>query len=385
MRKVFFILFILSLFVSPFIVGANNIKDNSPKITAKFSADTIMIGDQPIITVSVSKDVTQRVFFPEFDKEMTKGIELISIGKVDTVREEGSREVKLTRDYKVVIFDAGHYNLKGFPLILVNGDKVDTLLTEPLHIFVETYVIDTLTQKIYDIKAPIDAPLQFAEVSLYVYLGLLGLAIIAIIILIIIRLRNKKSLLSRTKLPPHIIAVAGLEKIKEQMLWQNGKHKEYYTSLTDIIREYLDGRFGKSAKEMTTEEIMVSIKEDNIEQKDKDVLYDMLALADLVKFAKMTPDMQDNEDMYQRAIDFIDHTKSSEEAVVEQVEESELNNESNKANDDVEANKSNKSTEVTEMSEFAKYSEVNNEINNSNETKVISNNEASNNIKKEGE
>ena len=173
MRKVFFILFILLLFMSPFIGGANNIKDNPPKITAKFSADTIMIGDQPIITVSVSKDVSQKILFPEFKREVFTGIELLGTSKIDTVREEGSRRIELTRQYKVTIFDAAQYNLNGFPLFMVNGDKVDTLFTNPLQIVVKTYAIDTTTQKIYDIKAPLDAPLQFAEISKYIYFSIL--------------------------------------------------------------------------------------------------------------------------------------------------------------------------------------------------------------------
>ena len=345
MRKVYFILFILLLFMSPFIGGANNIKDNPPKITAKFSADTIMIGDQPVITVSVSKDVTQKILFPEFKRALSKGIELLGVSKIDTVREEGSRRIELTRMYKVTIFDAGQYNLDGFPMFMVNGDKVDTLLTNPLQIVVKTYAIDTTTQKIYDVKAPLDAPLQFAEISKYIYWALLALALIAILVYIIIKLRGDRSLFSRPKLPPHVIAVAELEKIKELQLWQNGKHKEYYTSLTDTIREYLDARFGKSAMEMTTEEIMISIKEDNIEQKDKDALYDLLALADLVKFAKLTPDMQDNEEMYQRAMDFVEHTKSSEEIVMEQVEVDP--NAENKEQTELE-NSNNESTQVSE-------------------------------------
>lgn len=314
MKKAVIILFIATLF-APFLgVNATIVPDNQPTVKAKFSPDTIMIGDQPVLTVTVTKDVSQKVFFPEFEKELMEGVEVLRQGEIDTVKVDGSRQMELTRRYLVTIFDAGDYTLNGFPVVHVDGERTDTLLSEPLSITVNTYAIDTTTQKIYDIKTPIDAPLQLAEIRDYIVIGLLALALIAIIIYIIIRLKYKDTMFARPKLPPHVIAVSELQKIKEMELWQHGKHKEYYTLLTDTLRDYLEGRFGKNAMEMTTDEIMSSIKEDVIGERDKEMLYELLSLADLVKFAKYIPDKEDNEIAFQRAYEFVEHTKSAEEA-----------------------------------------------------------------------
>lgn len=313
MRKSLFIILVILLFAPFNGVKAGDLADNRPVVKAKFSADTIMIGDQPTLTVTVNKDVSQKVFFPEFDKKIAEGIEVLFQGKIDTVRVEGSREMVLTRNYIITIFDAGEYHLDGFPVVMYDGEKPDTLITEPLSITVNTYQIDTLTQKIYDVKAPIETPLQLAEIRDYIILGLLLFALAAIIVYLVIRFRNKESLFARPKLPPHVIAVGELQKIKQMELWQQGKHKEYYTLLADTVREYLDGRFGKNAMEMTTDEIMASIKEDVISEKDKSMLYELLSLADLVKFAKYVPDKDDNEISLQHAYEFVEHTKSAEE------------------------------------------------------------------------
>lgn len=301
------------LFAPFFGVKASGVSDEAPTVRAKFIPDTIMIGDQPVLSVTVTKDVSQKVFFPDFEKELMKGVEVLAQGKIDTVKIEGGRQIELTRKYVVTIFDAGQYNLSGFPVVNIDGEKTDTLLSEPLSIMVKTYVIDTTTQKIYDIKTPIEAPLQLIEIRDYIVIGLLALALIAIIVFIVIRLKYKDTIFARPKLPPHVIAVSELQKIKEMELWQQGKHKEYYTLLTDTLREYLDGRFDKSAMEMTTDEIMTSIKDDIIAERDKEMLHELLSLADLVKFAKYIPDRDDNEISLQRAYEFVEHTKSAEE------------------------------------------------------------------------
>lgn len=315
-----FIFFILLIFAPLHKVVASESSDNVPKIVAKISKDTILIGDQPIITISVTKDVSQKLFFPEFDNEIAKGVELISESEIDTLREDGSRSIELTKEYKITIFEAGAYALAGFPVFLLEGEKIDTLLSNPIELVVKSYAIDTTNEStaIFDIKPPLDAPLLFSEIDEYVYWSLLGLLVIAIAVWLIMRYRKNKTIFSKPKLPPHVIAASELEKVKEMQLWQKGRHKEYYTYLTDIVREYLYGRFSKGAMEMTTEEIMLAIKEDEIPQSDRELLYELLSLADLVKFAKYTPDNYDNENSFKSAVNFVENTKQEVEVTLEE-------------------------------------------------------------------
>lgn len=282
------------------------------KVSAYFSRDTIMIGDQPTLTIKVTKDVADRVAFPEFDAKMTDEFELISQGDIDTTRTDGSRVMELVREYVVTVFDAGNYTIDGLGVVFYDETKADTLISNPLNIVVNTYVIDTTTQKIYDVKAPIETPLRFNEISKYVYWGALALLLIALAIYVIIRLRRKESFFSRPKLPPHVIAVGELKKIENMNLWQKGKHKEYYTMLTDTVRTYLEARFGTSAMEMTTDEIMNAINTDTITPSDRAMLYELLSTADLVKFAKFIPDNADNTAALATAYSFVEHTKVEE-------------------------------------------------------------------------
>jgi len=119
--------------------------------------------------------------------------------------------------------------------------------------------------------------------------------------------------------PPHIVAIEALEKLRNEKLWQNNKHKLYYSGLSDILRTYLAGRFEVGAMEMTTDEIAEALRVVDIEQKSKMDLLSVLRDADLVKFAKATPEANDNELAYDKAFYFVENTKPVE--VVEEEDE----------------------------------------------------------------
>ena len=114
------------------------------------------------------------------------------------------------------------------------------------------------------------------------------------------------------KLPPHQQAMNEIERIKSEKIWQKGQPKDYYTELTDTLRQYIKDRFGFNAMEMTSTEIIDKLLETN----DKEALSDLRVLfqtADLVKFAKHNPMMNENDANLLNAIDFINETKEKED------------------------------------------------------------------------
>jgi hypothetical protein len=92
-------------------------------------------------------------------------------------------------------------------------------------------------------------------------------------------------------------------------LWQNGRHKEYYTRLTDILREYLDGRYNVSAMEMTSDEIIKSIASLELDSKQMELICELLQTADFVKFAQQAADAEQNEKFYTGVYYFVENTK----------------------------------------------------------------------------
>lgn len=310
------IFLMLSLLFAPMLSGAQENNKGIPVVTTTISKDTLMIGDQPTITVTVDKDIAQIVAFPEFEGEVAPSIELLEQSGIDTVKHDNRRET-LTRKYKITTFDAGQYSLGGFPVMYIDKNTVDTIYSlDSIRFFVKTIAIDTTKDEIYTVKAPLKMPIVWAEIQKYVWFSLLGLLVLAALYYVIRRLRKNKSLLpQKPKLPPHILAINELEKIKSENLWQAGKVKQYYTRVTDVIRDYMEERFGINAKEMTSDEIL-SMMEEHINKKGKDyqLLRELLNLSDLVKFAKFEPSPTDNQSSFDNAYYFIEVTKKDETA-----------------------------------------------------------------------
>ena len=100
---------------------------------------------------------------------------------------------------------------------------------------------------------------------------------------------------------------------KEEKLWQAGQEKEYFTRLIDILREYIDSRFSINAMEMTTTEILNSLRSNKESKLAENNIRKILEVADFVKFAKMRPLPEDNEMAMRNALEFVEMTIPQEE------------------------------------------------------------------------
>ena len=298
-----------------------------PKVTATFERDSIMIGDQITLEVRVEKDVMQWVDFPDLaGGEQPEGVEILAERPVDTLAVEGRRQT-IAKRWLMTVWNEGNYNMGRLPALYLDKNIVDTLWSaDSLRIMVSTFDIDLEKDKPYDIKPPVAVPLRFGEFSGWLALGLAAAALLTVAIWLIMKYRGRIPLLggSAPLLPPHVEAIRRLEALRNQKLPQNGRHKQYYSGITDILRTYLDRRFGIGAMEMTSAEIVAAIEvpraNGEVDQKRFDDLRGLLQTADLVKFAKWVPDEADDDKAYFDAYYFVEETK----AVVEgQAEESE--------------------------------------------------------------
>jgi hypothetical protein len=99
-----------------------------------------------------------------------------------------------------------------------------------------------------------------------------------------------------------------IEQIKADKMVTSENQKEYYTKLTDTLRRYIEERYGFSAMEMTSAEIIERLTASG-DQQGLDELRQLFTTADLVKFAKYSTMINENDANLVSAIDFINHTK----------------------------------------------------------------------------
>jgi len=318
------------------VLFGGSIRAQEVSAIARFDTTDILIGDQIKLNISFTMPLDYRVIWPFYKDTLARNIEIISMSPVDMIINESENHVDMLQTITITSFDSGYYYV---PPIKFQYQPIDDTAfieatTIPLYLKVHTMEVDT-TQAIKAIKPPLRAPLTFREILPWLLIAVAALAVILLTIYVIRRRKKNKPLFRiRPKiiLPPHIVAMNGLESLKGKKLWQAGKVKDYYTELTEIARVYLEERFGVQAVEMTTEEILEGMKntDTNIELINK--LGQTLVLADLVKFAKEKPMPLDNDTCMNNTINFVKETRSEREIeeILEKVkiENGELSDES---------------------------------------------------------
>ncbi len=299
---------------------------NAPVVSGSIEPDSVGIGDRFLYSIEVEKDLVQSVFFPSFGGDGSDSYELIEDLPIDTLSREG-RKLKLRKSYRLAAFDEGIHRV--VPQVMY-ADKniVDTIGgADTLELLVTTIEIDSTSHAIFDIKPQKTLPFRLGEITGYIkwtLVALLALAALAYAAKRILKRYGKRfsdMFRPAPPLPPHEAALAALEKLRAQRLWQEGRHKQYYSALTDILRTYIAGRYGVSAMEMTSDEIVEAMRGVDLPRKSAMDLAQILREADLVKFAKAAPEADENEAAYRAACDFVEQTKPEEPAADEDADD----------------------------------------------------------------
>lgn len=290
------------------------------KVNAVLDSSKIRIGEQVKIDLYLnynSNEKDLKIEWPYIGDTLTGKVEVISVGVIDTTIPDKNNPSIIQHHQQIYVsaYDSGYFAIPGFKFQL-NNDTNNVLFTETLMLEVHTVPTDTSMKKVKDIKTVLNEPFNWKWYIHYLYWGLGTLALILTIILITRyftkRQLNKVIEPDKPKIPAHITALAVLEKIKQEQIWKEGKVKEYYSSISDTIRLYIEERYNLHALESTTDEIMTAFRSQVIDPESKNKLQQLLQLSDLVKFAKMMPIESENNFTLQNAFDFVNGTKREE-------------------------------------------------------------------------
>jgi hypothetical protein len=236
----------------------------------------------------------------QLNDTLSKSIEVIKRSEVSKTPINNSNDVIMSQLLTMTTFDTGYVEIPKIGLKYsksINDTTTHTCYTEWMDIYVQAVSIDT-TIAYRPIKAPIKQNITFEETIPYAG-GAIVLAGLILLAIYLIKRFSKKEKIEEEEVKPQIPAIVTarerLTQLKESNLWQSGKSKEYYTDLTDIAREYLEGQFNIDAIEMTSDEILQEVRKLQLDNSIFEKLQNTLITSDLVKFAKDNPSPSQNE------------------------------------------------------------------------------------------
>lgn len=287
------------------------------------SRDSILIGDQIELKWSARIDHKySQIQFPEWGDSFSK-IEILDKGKIDTIINKDFTVYE--QSLLITCFDSGAYQMPESTLLLIdeNNNKEELVITSKNSLYVATIEIDPNQPfkpivEIIDEEAP-DWQTRVKEIFeqnktlILLLAGVIILALLAWLLWIFYFKKNRKS-----KLPPelpHNKAHRRVRELESSDLWENHHHKEYYSQLSEIVRDYFEEQFNISANEMTTRDLLRIIKRDAHLRRVHQEMKQILRTADLTKFAKGVPTDEDHRDSVKFAYKIIEQTRP---ALIEQ-------------------------------------------------------------------
>lgn len=300
----------------------------SAQVTVEQTVDSvgILIGQQAHLRLGVTMPKNARLQWPALKKSqyVVPGVEVVNIADGDTV-DAGNEQMKVVREYTITSFDEKLYAIPALP-VKVNG-KTYKGGTAALKVI--TVDVDTLhPNQFFPPKDVQNNPFLWSEWSPWFWLSMLVVALALVGFYLIVRLRENKPIITRIRIvkhvPAHQRALNAIDKIKSEHMQASEDQKTYYTQLTDTLRQYIQERFGFNAMEMTSGEIIDRLQSSG-DQKMLDELTELFTTADLVKFAKYSTLINENDLNLVNAVNFIDSTKiegqATEEKIVPQLSE----------------------------------------------------------------
>ncbi len=297
---------LLSLAVVP--VGAQ------VTVEAKIDSTRIFIGQQVGLSLEVSADAGKNVEFARFDslQQIIPGLEVVRSEKTDTQLLNDGKRMVLTKKYVVTSFDSALYYIPPMT-VKVDGKEYKS---KNLALKVVTFNVDTTkVDSIFGFKPEMKPQFSWDDWTPVIWMSVVFLLLLAALVYVFVRLVTNKPIMRRVRfrqhIAPHKLAMQKIERIKEDNLVQSGDSKEYYTQLTDTLRQYISQRFGFNAMELTSGEIIGRLEAED----DKEALgelKDLFQTADLVKFAKYSTLINENDRNLVAAIEYINQTKQEE-------------------------------------------------------------------------
>ena len=280
-------------------------------VTARIDSVEMYVGQQDGIELVVSMPKGDKLQMPKLKPGdlLLPNLEIVSMPKADTVELNNGKQWQVSQRYIITAWDSSLYYIP--PLSVVVGKQ--KLQSNQLALKVYTLDVDTVhTDQFFPPREIQEVPFCWDDFRGITYGVTVVCLCVGLIVWLFYRIRSGKPIVRlvrrKKKLPAHEVAISQIKLLKDSRQWAQEDSKEYYTSLTDTLRTYIQDRYGFSAMEMTSSEIIERLVADG-DEKSLDELREIFRTADLVKFAKWTTQINENDANLYYALQYVNETK----------------------------------------------------------------------------
>ena len=261
-------------------------------------------GDVITYTVTIDRSPEVEVEMPEFGKEIG-GFKVEDYGDRELAQVEGRIIVK--RWYRLRADEVNYYIIPPIKLnykLKTKPNETKQLQTSQIFIHVKS-VMDKDMEDIIDIKPP----MEWLNIILLIAIGLAAAALITTGVMYA---RRKRAEVKEIIIKPaaHEIALAKLNGLMNMSRSKPEEMQEFYFSMSEIFRAYLEERYNFPATDWTSEEIIPRLhRNEDLPPEQKEQGQTFFTNTDFVKFACAIPAESIAVQELGRAIQFVEATK----------------------------------------------------------------------------
>ncbi len=280
-------------------------------------------GDLITYRIAVERDPGWEVEIPEAGSEIA-GFRIVDAGR-EPARKRGDRFVE-ERWYTLRADLVGSYVLPPLAVAYRRAPAEDGAepaeagtgegAVETSEIFVEVESVlpeGGEATDIRDIK-----PLRRTEGPLAWWLAAAAALALAAAAAAYLLWRRRRPRAPAPPVPAHLAAFRALEALRGLDLADPEALRRFYFGLSEILRAYIEGRFGLNATDLTSEEILARSAElQGLGPAEREGLERFLLDTDRVKFAEHRPGEAEIEQVYERALGFVEATQPREPELAE--------------------------------------------------------------------
>ena len=307
---------VLKYFVFLFLFNVS-LSAQSISILASVDSSDYLVGDYISYSLEIRAEKNIDITTPSI-RDSLKKVEVIK--EPPAISKEENNIKSSTFRYIISYYDSASITIPPIAIRykIPGNNEEKIVLSNPVNFTVHTLPVEQQAE-IKDVKDPLTIPLDWKIILLIAFIVLI---ILAVAYYFYRRYKKRKAEQPVKKkvirIPAHTRALAALDNLEREKLWQKGKVKEYHSNITGIIRGYFEERFNLPALELTTSEQMQQLRKVATAENILSITNEFLNSADLVKFAKFIPHPSVNEEMMKQAKDIVTKTIAKEPVEVEE-------------------------------------------------------------------